>query len=68
METSSEFRAAGAENLRSRSFYVARTARPLAAAAAADWHSQQLIEPLSNGSKRERASEKGPAAKKKINK
>lgn len=50
METSSEFRAAGAENLRSRSFNVVRAARPLAAAAAADWHSQQLIELLSNGS------------------
>lgn len=50
METSSEFRAAGAENLKRLSFNVAlRAAQPLAAAAA-DWHSQRLSELLSNGS------------------
>lgn len=46
METSSEFRAAGAENLKSLSFNVVLSAaRPLAAVEA-DWHSQQPIELL----------------------
>lgn len=48
METSSEFRAAGAENLKSFNV-VLRAAWPLAAVAA-DWHSPQLIELLSNES------------------